>query len=150
MAVSDVFGTYDKGKSIENCKNYLKQYHDWKLKAAQSKPTIGSPSLSGLPKGTLLDPDHDLVEYVNAEREWKVRENAINWLQSIGDEYEIYAMILDCRFVHHDWTVAKTIQHVHDKTGVYLPERTFNDWQKRALWVAAKEIGKPVLVKRKN
>lgn len=147
--VSDVFGTYDKGKSIDNCRNYLSQYRDWKLKARQSKPQIGSPSLSGLPHGTLYDPDHDLVEYVNAEREWKVRENIIEWLKSIGDEYEVYAVILDCRFVHHDWTVAKTIQRVQEKTGVYLPDRTFNDWQKRALWTAAKAIGKPVLVHKK-
>ncbi len=119
---------------INQVKQYLKQYHDWKTKARQLKPRLGSPEIDGMPKGSRSDPDAAMVNYVNAQYEWKHRDWILNEIREWGDEYDIYADILSMRFVHHHWSVTQ----VRMKLG--LSERTFYDYQYNALCEAAKYI----------
>lgn len=119
---------------INRAKQYLKQYHDWKTKARQLKPRLGSPKIDGMPKGSRLDPDAAMVNYVNAQYEWKHREWILNEIREWGDEYEVYADILSMRFVHHHWSAVQTEMKLH------LSDRTFNRMQRKALWEAAKLI----------
>ncbi|MCH3922371.1 transcriptional regulator [Limosilactobacillus sp.] len=132
--IDDIFGKYDKKKSIEAARKWLSQYWDWRDEARLKKPTIGSPSMDGLPTGSLYDADYKIVDYVNAEREWKVREEVLDYIASKGDAHVTYKQILDDRFVHHHWSVTA----VRMKLG--LSERTFYDYQNEALWEAAKII----------
>lgn len=132
--IDDIFGDYDKKKCCQAAKKWLMQYWDWKDEAKRKKPTVGSPSLDGLPTGSLYDADYKIVDYVNAQREWKSRENIISYMSSKGDVHEIYAVILDDRFVHHHKSVTQVRMELN------LSERTFYDYQENALWEAAKSI----------
>lgn len=130
--IDNIYNKYDKKKSCAKVKEWLKQYWNWKDEAQSKTLTIGSPSFDGLPKGTLYDPDYKIVDYVNAEREWKVRESVLEYIRSKGDYHEEYATILEYRFVKHNWKVEKVAQTIH------VSKRTCEDMQQEALWEAAR------------
>jgi len=130
--IGNFFGKYDKKKSSANAQKWLSEYWDWRDEAKKKTLTIGSPNLDGLPTGNLYDADYKLVDYVNAEREWKIRENMLTYISSKGDEHELYAQILDYRFVHHHWKMDKVAMKLH------LPKRTCERMQDNALWEVAK------------
>ncbi|MDE7040159.1 MULTISPECIES: transcriptional regulator [Limosilactobacillus] len=130
--MNSIFQKYKRKESCDKVKEWLKQYWDWRDEAQQKKITVGSPSFDGQPKGSLFDPDYRITDWVNAEREWKVRENLLQYISSKGDEHELYALILDYRFVHHHWKMDKVALELN------IPKRTCEDMQTEALWEAAK------------
>lgn len=138
--INSIFDKYDKKESRDEVQRWLSMYWDWRDEAKRKEIHIGSPKIDGLPKGTLPDPDEGLVEWSNAEREWKLRENVINYMKSKGDEHELYALILDYRFVHHHWKMPKVAMELN------ISERTCERMQKEALWEAAKASG--IMVKK--
>lgn len=127
-----IFQKYNRKKSCDKVKDWLKEYWDWKDEAQSKTLTIRSPNFDGLPKRTLYDPDYKMVDYGNAEYEWKSRENLLQYISSKGDEHELYALILDYRFVHHYWKMDKVALELN------IPKRTCEDMQAEALWEAAK------------
>lgn len=129
--MNSIFQKYDVKKSCDKVAKWLSEYWDWKNEAKRKQLTISSPSLDGLPKGTLYDYDYQIIDYVNAQREWKMRENVLNYISSKGDVHEIYALILDYRFMHHTWKMDKVALELH------LSKRTCERMQERALWEAA-------------
>ena len=135
--MQSVYGNLNQDESIKRAKQYLLQYHDWKAKARQLKPRLGSPTMDGMPKGDRVDPDSAMVNYVNAQYEWKSREWVIDEINSWGDEYETYADILAMRFVYHRWTKVEVGIKLH------LSSRTLDRLQRRALWEAVKIIRDP-------
>ena len=129
-----IFEKYNRKKSCDNARKWLSQYWDWKDEAQRKEIRLGSPSFDGQPKGKTYDPDKRIVEWTNAQTEWKRRELVLKYISSKGDDHELYALILDNRFVHHH----RSVTEVRMKLG--LSERTFYDYQDNALWEAARII----------
>lgn len=138
-----IFEKYDRKKSCDNARKWLMEYEEWRDEAERKKITFGSPSFDGMPKAKTYDPDKRIVEYTNATNQCKRRELVLKYIASKGDDHELYALILDNRFVHHH----RSITQVRMKLNV--AERTFNRMQDEALWEAARIIPDDnVLVKK--
>ncbi|MCH5385335.1 transcriptional regulator, partial [Limosilactobacillus reuteri] len=86
--------------------------------------------------------DKRIVDWTNAQNEWKRREIVLKYIASKGDEHELYALILDNRFVHHHRSVTQV------RMDLNIAERTFNRMQEKALWEAARIIPANVLVEK--
>lgn len=132
--MKSVFEKYKRKESCDNAKKWLSEYWEWKDEAQRLHPQLGSPDFDGQPKGKTYDPDKQMVNWTNAQAEWKRRELVLKYIASKGDDHELYALILDNRFVHHH----RSITQVRMKLG--LSERTFYDYQEQALWEAARII----------
>lgn len=130
--INTVFGKYDKKKSCDACQAWLSEYWDWRDKAESKHIVVGSPKIDGMPHGSRKDSDGRLIDFVDAENEWKSRDRVLEYIASKGDEHELHALILKYRFVHHHWKVPKVAMKLH------LPERTCERMQQEALWEAAK------------
>lgn len=136
-----IFEKYNHKKSRDNARDWLLEYWDWRDEAKRKEITVGSPSYDGQPKAKSFAPDEGLIDWANAQSEWKRREKVLDYIASKGDEHEIYALILDDRFVHHH----RSVTAVRMKLG--LSERTFYDYQDNALYEAARIIpAKGILV----
>ena len=138
-----IFEKYNRKKSCDNARKWLSEYWDWRDEAKRKEITIGSPSFDGQPKGKSFAPDERMTDWANAQSEWKRREGVLKYIASKGDEHELYALILDNRFVHHH----RSVTEVRMKLG--LSERTFYDYQDNALYEAARIIpGIGILVEK--
>ena len=138
-----IFEKYNRKKSCDNARKWLSEYWDWRDEAKRKEITIGSPSFDGQPKGKSFAPDARMTDWTNAQSEWKRREGVIEYIASKGDEHELYALILDNRFVHHH----RSVTEVRMKLG--LSERTFYEYQDNALYEAARIIPvKGILVEK--
>ena len=138
-----IFEKYNRKKSCDNARKWLSEYWDWRDEAKRKEITIGSPSFDGQPKGKSFDPDERMTDWANAQSEWKRREGVLKYIASKGDEHELYALILDNRFVHHH----RSVTEVRMKLG--LSERTFYDYQDNALYEASRIIPvKGILVEK--
>lgn len=132
----NVFGNLDREATEQAFKNYLKEWKDWKLKAMQRFPTIGSPSMDGQPHGSSYEPDKQFINYSEASFQYHIRIKCCEVLKSVGEEEEVLGDILLCRFIK-GWSVTKTIMYINDTYNAYLDERTFRRKQEQALWEGA-------------
>ena len=140
--VNSIFEKYDRKKSCDKAQAWLEEYWYWRDEAQKKKITLGSPSFDGQPKARTYDPDRRIVDWTNAQNEWKRREFVIKYIASKGDEHELYALILDNRFVHHHRSVTQV------RMDLNIAERTFNRMQEKALWEAARMIPDNVLIEK--
>ena len=140
--VNSVFEKYDRKKSCDKAQAWLEEYWYWRDEAQKKKITLGSPSFDGQPKARTYDPNRRIIDWTNAQNEWKRRELVINYIASKGDDHELYALILDNRFVHHHRSVTQV------RMDLNIAERTFNRMQEKALWEAARIIPANVLVEK--
>lgn len=140
--VNSIFEKYKRDESCDKAQAWLEEYWYWRDEAEKKKITLGSPSFDGQPKAKTYDPDRRMIDWTNAQNEWKRRELVLKYIASKGDEHELYALILDNRFVHHH----RSITEVRMKLNI--SERTFNRMQKEALWEAARIIPANVLVEK--
>ena len=140
--VNSIFEKYKRDESCDMAREWLSKYWYWRDEAEKKKITLGSPDFDGQPKARTYDPDRRMIDWTNAQNEWKRRELVLKYIASKGDEHELYALILDNRFVHHH----RSITDVRMKLNI--SERTFNRMQKEALWEAARIIPANVLVEK--
>ena len=140
--VNSVFEKYDRKKSCDKAQAWLEEYWYWRDEAQKKKITLGSPSFDGQPKARTYYPDRRIIDWTNAQNEWKRRELVIKYIASKGDDHELYALILDNRFVHHHRSVTQV------RMDLNIAERTFNRMQEKALWEAARIIPADVLVEK--
>lgn len=140
--VNSIFEKYKRDESCDMAREWLSKYWYWRDEAEKKKITLGSPDFDGQPKARTYDPDRRMIDWTNAQNEWKRRELILKYIASKGDEHELYALILDNRFVHHH----RSITEVRMKLNI--SERTFNRMQKEALWEAARIIPANVLVEK--
>lgn len=140
--VNSIFEKYDRKKSCDKAQAWLEEYWYWRDEAQKKKITLGSPNFDGQPKARMYDPDRRIIDWTNAQNEWKRRELVIKYIASKGDEHELYALILDNRFVHHHRSITEV------RMDLNIAERTFNRMQEKALWEAARIIPANVLVEK--
>lgn len=140
--MNSIFEKYDRKKSCDKAQAWLEEYWYWRDEAQKKKITLGSPSFDGQPKARTYYPDRRIIDWTNAQNEWKRRELVIKYIASKGDEHELYALILDNRFVHHHRSVTQV------RMDLNIAERTFNRMQEKALWEAARIIPANVLVEK--
>lgn len=133
---SGVFGNLDRDKTVEAMREYLSEWREWKLKAVQTTPSIGSPSMDGQPHGSEFDPNKRLDDHANAEYEQEERIRCCYRLKSISEDEEMLSDLLYYRFIK-GWSATKTMMRINDKYHVYMSDRTFRRQQEQALWEAA-------------
>ncbi|GAX06823.1 hypothetical protein IWT25_02170 [Secundilactobacillus pentosiphilus] len=129
----------DRDATVQNAKKFLMEYHDWKIEAARFSLSLQSPVISDMPSA----PSHGntqentIVGKANAQFECSVRLNTIHLLGSIDDDNALLADLLEYRFIN-GWRVKKVCERLAEKYGLgYLAERTYNDYQNKALWTFA-------------
>lgn len=134
-----IFGMLDRDATIQNAKQYLAEYHDWKIEAARFTLSLQSPTISDMPGS----PSHGnsqedkVIGKANAQYECSIRMNTIHLMGSIDDDNAMLADLLEYRFINK-WKVKKVCERLADKYDLgYLAERTYNDYQNKALWTFA-------------
>ena len=79
-----------------------------------------------------VSPDQAIVEYTNATNECKQRLDLLELLKENNDKGELYADIINKRYLKN-WTAAKTILYINDNYQLFLSERTFQRYERKAL-----------------
>ncbi|KAL3949376.1 hypothetical protein [Lentilactobacillus hilgardii] len=139
--MDSVFGLLDRKQTIKNAKQFLYEYRDWQLEAARFSFSLQSPMMDGMPKAQ-SDPRHTrqedkMIKQATAKMECELRLKTIQLMSSIDDQNAFLADLLEYRFINH-YTVKKCCERLAEKYDLnYLAERTYNDYQKQALWVFA-------------
>ncbi len=134
-----IFGMLDREATVQSAKRFLMEYQDWKIEAARFTLSLQSPVISDMPSA----PSHDntqentIVGKANAQFECSIRLNTIHLMGSIDDDNALLADLLEYRFIN-GWRVKKVCERLAEKYDLgYLAERTYNDYQNKALWTFA-------------
>lgn len=134
-----IFGALDRDATIQKAKEYLQDYHDWKIEAARFSLSLQSPTISDMP-GSPSHSNHQedtVIGKANAQYECEMRLKTIRLMGSIDDQNAMLADLLEYRFIDR-WRVKKVCERLADKYELgYLAERTYNDYQNQALWTFA-------------
>ena len=139
--MNSAFGLLDRKQTIQNARQFLYEYRDWKIKEARFSLSLQSPIMDGMPKAQ-SDPSHTrnedkMIEQATAQKECEIRLKTIQLMSSIDDQNALLADLLEYRFINH-YKVKKCCERLAEKYDLgYLPERTYNDYQKQALLVFA-------------
>lgn len=112
--------------------DFLSEYHDWKLEAHKIEPSMGSPKMDGMPKGSAHDPNIALDRHAGASNECWKREVIVKNLRDVGDEYIMLADILSWRYLHK-FSQHKTLRLLTEKYNWDMSEKTLRTKQELAL-----------------
>lgn len=131
------FGKLNRKATEEAFKQYLLEWKDYRLKALQKMPTVGSPNMDGLPNdGTPHDPDAGWANYSDAMRPCREREGCCYRLASIGEEEHILADLLLHRYIRR-WGATRTMMYLNSEYKLFWDDRKYRRQQSLALWEGA-------------
>ena len=76
---------------IKIIRQWFKDYHKWKIKAARLKPRQRAIQITGLPKSKPTDPDSKMIQYTNATNEcqqrldlWLAQKKTANYMLTLS------------------------------------------------------------------
>lgn len=82
--MNSIFEKYKRDESCDKAQAWLEEYWYWRDEAEKKKITLGSPSFDGQPKAKTYDPDRRMIDWTNAQNEWKRRELVLKYIASKG------------------------------------------------------------------
>lgn len=118
--------------------DFLSEYHVWKRKSKEISADVVGVSYDGMPKAPVKkDPNGQLDAHANAKNEvWK-RETIVSRLREVGDQYAMFADILDWRYLH-EFSTRKTLRILMDHYDWDMSDKTLSRKQEEALDEALK------------
>lgn len=131
-----LYANIDQRKTIQEAKQFLKDYHMWKVEAARFHSWVKSPTLSSLPQvtGKTNGVEARMTEAANAGFECDLRVKTLNQLASLDKESAMYADLLRFRYIE-GWLVTKVANQLATKYELgYMAERTYTNYLNKALW----------------
>lgn len=140
----------DIKQTRRNAKQFLKDYHDWKLESYRFQSWIQSPNLSSShASGSVTNSTEErVVASANAEFECSLRLKTLEQLTQSGPKGAYYADLLRFRWLNK-WSVKKVCEALADKYNVdFIAERTYATHQNIALWEFAIICPRNLMVKK--
>ena len=80
-------------------RQWFKDYHKWKIKAARLKPRQRAIRITGLPKSKPADPDSKMIQYTNATNECQQRLDLLKMMIDTEKNGKLYADIIEKRYL---------------------------------------------------
>ena len=116
-------------------RQWFKDYHKWKIKAARLKPRQRAIRITGLPKSKPADPDSKMIQYTNATNECQQRLDLLKMMIDTEKNGKLYADIIEKRYLRR-WTVVKTMDYLEEHYNLYLSRRTLMRYEYEGLQLA--------------
>lgn len=130
----DLYQNIDQKKTIDHTKQFLKEFHVWKVESARFHSWLTASEYETTNEYSEKNKNISLPAAARARFECDLRIKTIQQLRSLGEKSAMYADLLEFRYIK-EWSVVKVCDQLASKYQLgYMAERTYSNYLIKALW----------------